>query len=183
MPIQFLCLLFLHWWKTKTKDLSGLFFLYCSEKKTHQQILFITCENASHPWVIVNQFHAWTGNRVNRNRRKKISNENGIKLFHAKSLEKLIGSNDKKYKENCRGFFSHYIPEIIAIFHLLHSQKKNQNRQYLLQQQAHTLWSKWGKKVPFRETSHRAVHYLPKKIFIIFWKNFLMEEGKKSQKC
>ena len=124
MPIQFLCLLFLHWWKTKTKDLSGLFFLYCSEKKTHQQILFITCENASHPWVIVNQFHAWTGNRVNRNRRKKISNENGIKLFHAKSLEKLIGSNDKKYKENCRGFFSHYIPEIIAIFHLLHSQKK-----------------------------------------------------------
>ena len=75
--------------------------------------------------MIVNQFHAWTGNRVNRNRRKKISNENGIKLFHAKSLEKLIGSNDKKYKENCRGFFSHYIPEIIAIFHLLHSQKKS----------------------------------------------------------
>ena len=74
--------------------------------------------------MIVNQFHAWTGNRVNRNRRKKISNENGIKLFHAKSLEKLIGSNDKKYKENCRGFFSHYIPEIIAIFHLLHWRKK-----------------------------------------------------------
>ena len=121
---NFYAFFFLHWWKTKTKDLSGLFFLYCSEKKTHQQILFITCENASHPWVIVNQFHAWTGNRVNRNRRKKISNENGIKLFHAKSLEKLIGSNDKKYKENCRGFFSHYIPEIIAIFHLLHSQKK-----------------------------------------------------------
>ena len=142
------------------------FFSILFRKKIHQQILFITCENASHPWVIVNQFHAWTGYRVNRNRRKKISNENGIKLFHAKSLEKLIGSNDKKYKENCRGFFSHYIPEIIAIFHLLHSQKKYQNRQYLLQQQAHTLWSKWGKKVPFRKTSRRALNYLPKTIIV-----------------
>ena len=109
----------------RNKRFIWIFFSILFRKKTHQQILFITCENASHPWVIVNQFHAWTGNRVNRNRRKKISNENGIKLFHAKSLEKLIGSNDKKYKENCRGFFSHYIPEIIAIFHLLHSQKKS----------------------------------------------------------
>ena len=124
MPIQFLCLLFFTLMKNKNKRFIWIVFSILFRKKTHQQILFITCENASHPWVIVNQFHAWTGNRVNRNRRKKISNENGIKLFHAKSLEKLIGSNDKKYKENCRGFFSHYIPEIIAIFHLLHSQKK-----------------------------------------------------------
>ena len=163
MPNQFLYLFFFTLMKDKNKRFIWIFFQCCSEKKIHQQILFITCENASHPWVIVNQFHAWTGNRVNRNRRKKISNENGIKLFHAKSLEKLIGSNDKKYKENWRGFFSIIFLKSLQFFIFCTRKKKNQNRQYLLQQQAHTLWSKWGKKVPFRETSHHAMHYLPKK--------------------
>ena len=55
---------------------------------------------------------------------------------HWKNLSVQMTRNTKKIAED---FFSHYIPEIIAIFHLLHSQKKYQNRQYLLQQQAHTL--------------------------------------------
>ena len=114
--------------------------------------------------MIVNQFHAWTGYRVNRNRRKKISNENGIKLFHAKSLEKLIGSNDKKYKENCRGFFSHYIPEIIAIFHLLHSQKKNIKTANIYCNNKHTHFDlNEERKCHLGKIICRALHYLSKK--------------------
>ena len=75
-------------------------------------------------------------------------------------MEKLIGSNDKKYKENWRGFFSIIFLKSLQFF--IFCTRKKIKTANIYCNNKHTQWPKIGKKCHLGK-----LHFLPQRCFFL----------------